>query len=141
MGYAEGGQTLEYDLEYARELNGLSGGITPAQIWKTYMEQALEGEPIEHFEGVEMPTQEQTTPTDSETPNDGPRATDSTADAPVIGALGDDATNVEPSSASPSSAAPSSASPSTVSPSSAAPSSASPSSASPSRRPGGRGLR
>src|SRR5215211_1133916 len=39
MGYAEGGQTLGYDLEYARELNGLSGGITPAQIWKTYMEQ------------------------------------------------------------------------------------------------------
>src|SRR3712207_7162379 len=29
MGYADGGQTLEYELEYARELNGLSGGITP----------------------------------------------------------------------------------------------------------------
>ncbi len=55
MGYAEGGQTLEYDLEYARELNGLYGGITPAQIWKTYMEQVLEGEPIEKFEGVDMP--------------------------------------------------------------------------------------
>jgi membrane peptidoglycan carboxypeptidase len=55
MGYEEGGQTLEYDLEYARELHGLYGGITPAEIWKTYMEQALEGEPIEHFEGVEMP--------------------------------------------------------------------------------------
>ena len=55
MGYAEGGQTLEYDLEYARELNGLYGGITPAQIWKTYMEQVMEGEPIEQFEGVEMP--------------------------------------------------------------------------------------
>jgi membrane peptidoglycan carboxypeptidase len=56
MGYAEGGQTLEYDLEYARELNGLYGGITPAMIWKTYMEQVLEGEPIEQFEGVDMPT-------------------------------------------------------------------------------------
>ena len=55
MGYAEGGQTLEYDLEYARELNGLYGGITPAQIWKTYMEQVMEGEPIEQFEGVDMP--------------------------------------------------------------------------------------
>src|SRR5215216_5826571 len=55
MGYAEGGQTLEYDLEYARELNGLYGGITPAQIRKTYTEQVMEGEPIEQFEGVDMP--------------------------------------------------------------------------------------
>jgi membrane peptidoglycan carboxypeptidase len=137
MGYAEGGQTLEYDLEYALELNGLSGGITPAQIWKTYMEQALEGEPIEQFEGVEMPTQEQTTPTDSETPDTEPRAADPTAVEPLpAGALGNDPASVEPSSAGPSSAAPSSASPSTVSPSSA-----SPSSAGPSRRWGGRGLR
>src|SRR3712207_3826982 len=69
MGYAEGGQTLEYDLEYARELNGLYGGITPAQIWKTYMEQALEGEPIDKFEGVEMPaTDDRTTPTEAESP-------------------------------------------------------------------------
>ena len=60
MGYAEGGQTLEYDLEYARELNGLAGGITPAQIWKTYMEQILAGEPTKQFEGVEMPTEERT---------------------------------------------------------------------------------
>lgn len=122
MGYAEGGQTLEYDLEYARELNGLTGGITPAQIWKTYMEQALEGEPVEQFEGVEMPTEKQTTPADSETPDTEPRA---------AGALGND-----PASAGPSSAAPSSVSPSTVSPTSA-----SPSSAGPSRRSGGRGLR
>jgi membrane peptidoglycan carboxypeptidase len=137
MGYAEGGQTLEYDLEYALELNGLSGGITPAQIWKTYMEQALEGEPIEQFEGVEMPTQEQTTPTDSETPDTEPRAADPTAVEPLpAGALGNAPASVEPSSAGPSSAAPSSASPSTVSPSSA-----SPSSAGPSRRSGGRGLR
>jgi membrane peptidoglycan carboxypeptidase len=143
MGYAEGGQTLEYDLEYARELIGLSGGITPAQIWKTYMEQTLEGEPIEQFEGVEMPTQEQTTPTDSETPGTEPSgAAGPTAVEPLpAGVLRDDPTNVEPSSVSPSSAAPSSASPSTVSPSSAAPSSVSPSSAGPSRRSGGRGLR
>ncbi len=58
MGYAEGGKTLEYDLEYARELNGLYGGITPAMIWKTYMEQVLEGEPVEKFEGVDIPTDE-----------------------------------------------------------------------------------
>jgi membrane peptidoglycan carboxypeptidase len=55
MGYAEGGQTLEYDLEYARELHGLYGGITPAEIWKTYMEQVLKREPIEQFEGVDVP--------------------------------------------------------------------------------------
>ncbi|HEU4847519.1 MAG TPA: penicillin-binding transpeptidase domain-containing protein, partial [Rubrobacteraceae bacterium] len=143
MGYADGGQTLEYDLEYARELNGLSGGITPAQIWKTYMEQMLEGQPIEQFEGVEMPTQEHTTPTDAVTPGTEP----SGAAGPRVveplpaGVLGDRPTNVEPSSASPSSAAPSSVPPSSAAPSSAAPSSASPSSANPSRRPGGRGLR
>jgi membrane peptidoglycan carboxypeptidase len=138
MGYADGGQTLEYDLEYARELNGLYGGITPAQIWKTYMEQMLEGQPIEQFEGVEMPTQERTTPTDAETPGAEPSgAAGPTAVDPLpAGVLGDRPTNVEPSSVSPSSAAPSS-----VPPSSAAPSSASPSSANPSRRSGGRGLR
>jgi membrane peptidoglycan carboxypeptidase len=138
MGYADGGQTLEYDLEYARELNGLYGGITPAQIWKTYMEQMLEGQPIEQFEGVEMPTQERTTPTDAETPEAEPSgAAGPTAVDPLpAGVLGDRPTNVEPSSVSPSSAAPSS-----VPPSSAAPSSASPSSANPSRRSGGRGLR
>jgi 1A family penicillin-binding protein len=64
MGYAEGGQTLEYDLEYARELNGLYGGITPAQIWKTYMEQVLEGEPIEQFEGVDLPAENNQQPTE-----------------------------------------------------------------------------
>jgi penicillin-binding protein 1A len=58
MGYAEGGKTLEYVLDYARKLHGLSGGITPAQIWKTYMQQVLRGEPIERFEGVKMPQKE-----------------------------------------------------------------------------------
>src|SRR3712207_9241574 len=53
MGYAEGGQTLEYDLEYARELNGLYGGITPAMIWKSYMEQVLEGRSEERRVGKE----------------------------------------------------------------------------------------
>jgi penicillin-binding protein 1A len=124
MGYAEGGQTLEYNLEYARELNHLSGGITPAQIWKTYMEQALEGKPIEQFEGVDMPTEEErTTPQDTGPPGVAPPDADPAATerlpgaAPDAGALGDDPTNAAPSSASPSSVAPSSASPSTVSPS------------------------
>jgi penicillin-binding protein 1A len=139
MGYAEGGQTLEYDLEYALELNGLSGGITPAQIWKTYMEQMLEGEPIEHFEGVEMPTEERTTPANTEpqdaAPPDIPAPT-APERIPGAGIASDRLTGVYPSSAGPSSAAPSSASPSTVSPSTV-----SPSSASPSRRSGGRGLR
>src|SRR5918997_1431346 len=143
MGYAEGGQTLEYDLEYARELNGLSGGVTPAQIWKTYMEQVLEGEPIEQFEGVEMPTQERTTPADAERQNvNSPTVTDTNFGAvPIVGpgAASDRRSGASPSSASPSSAAPSSARPSSVStasagPASASPSSAQPSSVSPSRR-------
>jgi penicillin-binding protein 1A len=135
MGYAEGGQTLEYDLEYARELNGLSGGVTPAQIWKTYMEQVLEGEPIEQFEGVEMPTQERTTPADAERQNvKSPTVTDTNFGAvPIVGpgAASDRRSGARPSSASPSSAAPSSAQPSSVSPASA----------SPSRRSGDRGIR
>ncbi len=55
MGYAEGGQTLEYVLEYARKLHGLPGGITPAQIWKTYTQVIIRGEPIQQFDGVEIP--------------------------------------------------------------------------------------
>src|SRR5919112_1443230 len=58
MGYAEGGKTLEYVLEYARRLHGLPGGITPAEIWKTYTQSILRGEPIEQFDGVEIPEQE-----------------------------------------------------------------------------------
>jgi membrane peptidoglycan carboxypeptidase len=114
MGYAEGGQTLEYDLEYARELNGLYGGITPAEIWKTYMEQVLEGEPIKEFEGVEMPTEEERpTPPDAESSN--------AADPAGAERLPRDSRHssnyVKPSSVSPSSVSPSSASPSSVSPS------------------------
>ena len=124
MGYAEGGQTLEYDLEYARELNGLYGGITPAMIWKTYMEQVLEGVPIEKFEGVEMPKEEnQPSPPDGEPPN----AADPTATERLPGGT----PQVGPSNAN--NANPSSASPSTVAPGSASPSSASPSSVNPSR--------
>jgi membrane peptidoglycan carboxypeptidase len=55
MGYAEGEQTLAYVLEYARRLHGLPGGITPAEIWKTYTKAILDGEPIEQFDGVEIP--------------------------------------------------------------------------------------
>jgi penicillin-binding protein 1A len=55
MGYAEGGQTLEYVLEYARKLHGLPGGITPAEIWKTYTQIIMRGEPIQQFDGVEKP--------------------------------------------------------------------------------------
>ncbi|HET6688087.1 MAG TPA: transglycosylase domain-containing protein [Rubrobacter sp.] len=136
LGYAEGGQTLEYDLEYSRELNGLAGGITPAQIWKTYMEQVLAGEPIKQFEGVKIPTEERTTPADT-----GRRETiqpTTPEGIPVVAPnpASERMTGMSPSSAGPSSAAPSTAAPSTVSPSSAAPSSASPS-----RRDGDRGLR
>lgn len=48
MGDGEEGATLGY----ARKLNGLSGGITPAGIWKTYMQYVVAGEPVEDFEGV-----------------------------------------------------------------------------------------
>jgi membrane peptidoglycan carboxypeptidase len=114
MGYAEGGQTLEYDLEYARELNGLYGGITPAEMWKTYMEQVLEGEPIEKFEGVEMPTEEdRTTPPDTEPSN----AADPSGAERLPRDSRHSSNYVNPSSVSPSSVAPSSASPSSVSPS------------------------
>src|SRR5215212_8152351 len=62
MGYAAGGDTLEYVLDYARKLHGLSGGIAPAQIWKTYTKVVLEGEPIEQFDGVEIPETEEQPP-------------------------------------------------------------------------------
>src|SRR5919107_596118 len=55
MGYAEGEQTLEYVLEYARRLHGLSGGISPAEIWKAYTRSVLSSEPIEQFDGVKIP--------------------------------------------------------------------------------------
>ena len=55
MGFAEGEQTLEYILDYARKLHGLSGGITPAEIWKTYTQSIMRGEPIEQFDGVKIP--------------------------------------------------------------------------------------
>jgi membrane peptidoglycan carboxypeptidase len=61
MGYAEGGDTLQYVLDYARKLQGLPGGITPAMIWKTYTQQVLEGEPVEQFEGVTLPESEEKT--------------------------------------------------------------------------------
>ncbi len=48
MGDGEEGATLDY----ARMLNGLSGGITPVEIWKTYMQYVVAGEPVENFEGV-----------------------------------------------------------------------------------------
>jgi membrane peptidoglycan carboxypeptidase len=63
MGYAEGGNTLEYVLDYARKLHGLHGGITPTMIWKTYTQQVLRGKPAEQFEGVSVSEQEdETTP-------------------------------------------------------------------------------
>jgi penicillin-binding protein 1A len=71
MGYGEGGDTLEYTLDYARKLNGLSGGITPAEVWKTYMEDVMAGRPIEDFEGVEIPEE----PKESTAPDTNPSGT------------------------------------------------------------------
>src|SRR5829696_5203637 len=86
-------------------------GYTPqllTGIWMTYMEQALEGKPIEQFEGVDMPTEEErTTPQDTGPPGVTPPDADPAATerlpgaAPDAGALGDDPTNAAPSSASP----------------------------------------
>jgi membrane peptidoglycan carboxypeptidase len=118
MGYAEGGQTLEYDLEYARELNGLYGGITPAMIWKTYMEQVLEGEPIGKFEGVKRPaSDDQPTPPHTESPNaaDPTGAKHFPGSASDVGPLSNHSKSVDSSGVSQSSVGPSSASPSSSS--------------------------
>ncbi|HEV3477498.1 MAG TPA: transglycosylase domain-containing protein [Rubrobacteraceae bacterium] len=118
MGYAEGGQTLEYELEYARELNGLSGGITPAMIWKTYMEQVLEGEPIEKFEGVEMPANdERPIPPDNGSPNVRDQVgAERFRGASDVNPYRDVPSNVNASSVGPSSAGPSSVGPTSASP-------------------------
>lgn len=73
MGYAEGGATLEYTLDYARKLNGLSGGITPAEIWKTYMEETMSGQPVEDFEGVEIPEEPPETTAPNTSPTNAPQ--------------------------------------------------------------------
>jgi len=114
MGYAEGGQTLEYDLEYARKLHGLYGGITPAMIWKTYMEKVLRGEPVAQFEGVDMPAEKKQTAPDAESPGADPTATEPfPGGAPDVSPRINRDANVDPSSVSPSSVSPtrSSASP------------------------------
>ena len=117
MGYADGGQTLEYDLEYSRELNGLPGGITPAMIWKTYMERVLGGEPIEQFEGVDMPTKEERTAPNAESPGaPGPRAPGPVR-ARSLSPPVDSNINLDPSGVGASSVGPSTAAPSSVSPS------------------------
>ncbi|HET9928761.1 MAG TPA: transglycosylase domain-containing protein [Rubrobacter sp.] len=72
MGYAEGGQTLEYVLDYARKLHGLSGGISPAEIWKTYTQTVLSGEPIAQFDGVEIPEKADPTADPKPRANNGP---------------------------------------------------------------------
>ena len=59
MGYADGGKTLEYTLDYARKLHGLSGGINPAEIYSTYSQDTLAGKPVRKFENVGMSLQEQ----------------------------------------------------------------------------------
>ena len=120
MGYAEGGQTLEYDLEYSRELNGLSGGITPATIWKTYMEKVLEGEPLGKFEGVRLPAEKDRPARPGAEPSNvgppqapGPRGAERLpARVSDAGPRGGNSNYVSAAGAIPSSTAPSSFSPS-----------------------------
>nr|MBA2512098.1 hypothetical protein [Rubrobacteraceae bacterium] len=149
MGYGEGGANLEYTLDYARKLNGLSGGITPAEIWRTYMQDTMAGQPIEDFEGVEVPKDpvETTGPTEAlsdnepETPPVAPETTApnaittaspppeesvaipppnaSSAPPEEPGVVPPPITSSSPSSAAPSSAAPASAEPTYATPASA----------------------
>ncbi len=140
MGYGEGGATLEYTLDYARKLNGLSGGITPAEIWKTYMEDAMAGQPIEEFEGVEIPEE----PKESTAPSTDPSGTppEDTTEQPGLapeaqtpaptmapsttaspppqapGAVPESTSSAPPSSPDPASPEPSSPEPSAVTPAS-----------------------
>ena len=157
MGYAEGGQTLEYVLDYARKLHHLPGGVTPAEIWKTYMQEVLKGEPVKQFEGVKVPEEddhdaappgaETTTPEPDATNvpdaarnrTPAPRRTREPAARSRRAEARAAAASAAPSSASASSVAPRNArapraTRSRAAPSSAAPSSASPSSVAPRRR-------
>jgi penicillin-binding protein 1A len=72
MGYSQGGKTLEYVLDYARKLHGISGGITPAQIWKSYMQSIMRGEPIEQFDGIKIPDQKTHTTAPEHSEKDAP---------------------------------------------------------------------
>lgn len=52
MGYAEGGQTMEELLDPERgAYYGTVGSTT--EIWNAYMSQAMDGEPVERFKGVD----------------------------------------------------------------------------------------
>src|SRR5918998_1350949 len=141
MGYAEGGSTLEYTLDYSRKLNGLSGGITPAEVWKTYMEDAMAGQPVEDFDGVEMPAEPSETTTDTTTdPSGEPPAGATEGPGPAAGAETTAPTAAPTTTASPPPQAPgaapeatSSAPAASAAPSSAAASGPEPSSREPSR--------
>ena len=141
MGYAEGGSTLEYTLDYSRKLNGLSGGITPAEVWKTYMEDAMAGQPVEDFDGVEMPAEPSETTTDTTTdPSGEPPAGATEGPGPEAGAETTAPTAAPTTTASPPPQAPgaapeatSSAPAASAAPSSAAASGPEPSSREPSR--------
>ncbi|BBL78773.1 penicillin-binding protein [Rubrobacter xylanophilus] len=68
MGYAEGGKTLEELLSRDGALYGTVG--SPEEIWHDYMLQALDGEPVKRFEGVEEPPppEREETPPATQTP-------------------------------------------------------------------------
>ena len=54
MGYSEGGQTLMSLLGPEAQARGVEAA-SPTDIWHSYMEEVLEGEPVEKFEGVDPP--------------------------------------------------------------------------------------
>ncbi len=111
MGYAEGEKTLEYVLEYARKLHGLPGGITPAQIWKSYTQVIMRDEPIEQFDGVEIPETEDRSTASEHGAKNTPAGTRKQAATPSRAREQAPKTSRAVASASASSAAPSRATP------------------------------
>ncbi|WP_273845212.1 transglycosylase domain-containing protein [Rubrobacter calidifluminis] len=54
MGYAKGGKTLEGII--GPEAQQIGDAPTPTIIWHDYMQRALQGEPVERFDGVKPPS-------------------------------------------------------------------------------------
>jgi membrane peptidoglycan carboxypeptidase len=75
MGYGEGGQTLESLLGPEAQALGINGP-SPTEIWHDYMQEALAGERIEEFEGVEDPPASTGVTAAPDTPVEVPAQTD-----------------------------------------------------------------
>jgi penicillin-binding protein 1A len=76
MGYPEGGRTMEHVRGIA-----VTGGSFPAQIWKSYMEKAVEGTPVQ---GFGKPTFAGEVLNGSPTPSPSPSPTGSSSPVPTV---------------------------------------------------------